>query len=913
MRKRKGSVRGSPAPIWSRLQWKLEEPNQTLLSAIPPRRLTSMGTAGKINLIFVIAIAATTIGGWAATNQPRLEAPWPSHVSGFAFSPLRRGQEPSLGQYPAYDELDADLELIAQNSHSVRTYSLDGTLDAIPEIATRHGIDVTVGIDLDEDPRSNHLRLEQLRAVASRSDNIRRAIIGNETLLTADLTVDELTSLLDRARQTLGVAVGTAEPWHVWLQHPELARHVDFIAVHLLPYWESIHIDDAVDYIVARMDTLRATFPDKPIVIGEVGWPSFGRARGGAVPSPANTAIFLRRFLERADEEGYEYFLMEAFDQPWKRFVEGEVGAYWGVYDVDRQPKIQFSGPISPIPGWGSLSVISALLAGLAFCMMVADGRRFQTAGRSFVAMIAAVVATGSVWTVGTHAQAYWTLTDALTAILMLGGMLGIVLLVLVEAHEWAEARWSARANMRPAPERSRPGRLPKVSIHVPTYKEPPALLFETLGALADLDYPDFEVIVVDNNTKDERLWRPVEAFCARLGERFRFFHVDPLAGYKAGALNYALRHTSRDASIIAVIDSDYKVDPKWLRDLVPQFADPAVAIVQAPQDYRDGASSLFKSMCNSEYQGFFKIGMVTRNDRNAIIQHGTMTMIRKRVLREVGGWAQWTITEDAELGLRVLEHGYEARYTCQSYGRGLTPDNFQDYKVQRFRWALGATQILRRHRQWLLGTKASALSWGQRYHFFAGWLPWLADGLNLVFNVIAIVWSLMMLLAPERFHPPLAPFSAFVLALFAFKLTKMLVLYRVQVGAGLWQSLGAAVAGLALVYTIGKAVLMGLFRQEAHFCRTPKLARPHSVTGAIAAAAPEAAFALVLLACILGISSTAAFQSIDRDLWCLLLAGFAVPHVAAVLLSLSNALPGTRRRSLSTELQDAVGDARRG
>jgi len=872
-----------------------------------------MGTAGKINFTFVIAIAISTIGGWAATNQPRLEASWPASVSGFAFSPFRRGQTPSRGQYPLYDEIDADLELIAHNGSAVRTYSLDGSLSEIPNIASRHGLDVTVGVELDDDPRSNDLRLEELRTLASRTDNVRRAIVGNETLLTSELTIDELTSLLDRARHNSKVAIGTAEPWHMWIEHPELADHVDFIAVHLLPYWEGIHVDDAVDYIVTQMDTLKATFPDKPIVIGEVGWPSFGRTRGKAVASPADAAVFLRRFLRRADEEGYEYFLMEAFDQPWKRFVEGEVGAYWGVYDVDRRPKIQFSGPITPIPRWGLWSFVSALLASLVFCTMVADGRRFHVTGRFFIAVIATAVATGGVWTLSTYAQQYWSIVDAPATILMLGGMLGIVLLVLVEAHEWAEARWCARARIVPEVDREPVERLPKVSIHVPTYKEPPALVLETLRALADLDYPNFEVIVVDNNTKDERLWQPVRSWCARLGERFRFFHVDPLPGYKAGALNFALRHAARDASIIAVIDSDYKVDPKWLRDLVPQFAEPAVAIVQAPQDYRDSTSSVFKAMCNAEYQGFFKIGMVTRNDRNAIIQHGTMTMIRKRVLREVGGWAQWTITEDAELGLRVLEHGYEARYTCESYGKGLTPDNFQDYKVQRFRWALGATQILRRHGPWLLGTKASALSWGQRYHFLAGWLPWLADGLNLLFNAIAIVWSLMMLIAPERFHPPLAPFSAFVLTLFAFKLTKMLVLHKAQVGTSLWLSLGAAVAGLSLVYTVGKAVIVGLFCQNAHFCRTPKLARPHRVTGAIAAAAPEATFALALLACTFGISSTATFDSIDRDLWCALLAVFAVPHLAALLLSLSNALPGARAGSLARELSDAVGDARRG
>ena len=125
-------------------------------------------------------------------------------------------------------------------------------------------------------------------------------------------------------------------------------------------------------------------------------------------------------------------------------------------------------------------------------------------------------------------------------------------------------------------------------------------------------------------------MWRPVEQHCAQLGARFRFFHVDPLPGFKAGALNFALAHTAPDAEIVAVIDSDYQVEPHWLRDLVPGFAEPKVAIVQAPQDYRDGGESAFKAMCYAEYHGFFHIGMITRNERNAIIQHGTMTLVRR-------------------------------------------------------------------------------------------------------------------------------------------------------------------------------------------------------------------------------------------------------------------------------------------
>ena len=109
----------------------------------------------------------------------------------------------------------------------------------------------------------------------------------------------------------------------------------------------------------------------------------------------------------------------------------------------------------------------------------------------------------------------------------------------------------------------------PKVSIHVPCYNEPPEMVKQTLDALAALDYPDYEVLIIDNNTKDPAVWEPVQAYCEQLGPRFRFFHVAPLAGFKGGALNYILPHTAPDAEVVAVIDSDYCVNPNWLKHMV--------------------------------------------------------------------------------------------------------------------------------------------------------------------------------------------------------------------------------------------------------------------------------------------------------------------------------------------------------
>ena len=418
-------------------------------------------------------------------------------------------------------------------------------------------------------------------------------------------------------------------------------------------------------------------------------------------------------------------------------------------------------------------------------------------------------------------------------------------------------------------------------------------MMIETLDALSRLDYPRFEVIVIDNNTQDPAVWQPVEAHCEKLGERFRFYHRSPLAGFKAGALNFTLEETHPDAEVIAVIDSDYQVTADWLRDLVPQFLQrDEIAVVQAPQDYRDGAESCFKAMCLAEYRGFFHIGMITRNERNAIIQHGTMTMVRRLALEEVGGWGEWCITEDADLGLRMFEKGHEATYVPRSYGRGLMPDTFIDFKKQRFRWAYGAVQIIKRHLGHLFGTRDNDLSPGQRYHFIAGWLPWFADGFNLFFNLAAIFWSVAMLTMPEQFDAPLPLFALLPLSLFLFKLAKMFFLYRRRVSASIRQSVAAALAGLALSHTIARAILQGLMTSGLPFFRTPKQAQNTGLKRAIADAREETLFLMALCLAAFAINTTWGELLPDAQIWSMVLVLQAIPYAASLLVSVVSAFP---------------------
>ena len=830
----------------------------------------------------IIISAILTVGVWAVLNQPVMEPPWPETVQGIAFSPYHSDQDGVAGPTPSADQVDADLAMLSGKTYAVRTYSTEGIFYEVPRLAAYHNLNVTVGAWIDQ--RLDHNEEEIQRAIElSRQRNVVRVIVGNEVLLRNDVPINTLVRYLDHARNQIDRPVSTAENWSTWMKYPELAGHVDFIAVHILPYWEGLDVEKAVGFVAEKVDQLKAKFPDKSIVIAEVGWPSEGRTRYDAVASEGNEALFLRRFFKLARHEDYIYYVMEAFDQPWKIQIEGAVGAYWGIYNVDRQPKFPFDEPIVRVPEWQMLAAISVFVGVVLLSLFYVTSQTVNTEGKSFLAVIVYGLVTLVAWIIYDYTNQYLTTISIVVGMILLLFMLGMIVLLLSEAHEWTEAHWISRRRRVYMRKIIETAISPLVSIHVPAYNEPPEMLIETLNALAALDYPRYGVILVDNNTKDEAVWRPVEAHCRTLGDKFRFFHVDPLSGFKAGALNYALKQTSPEAEVLAYIDSDYIVDPAWLKDLVPAFNDQKISIVQAPQDYRDASENAFKAMCYAEYGGFFHIGMITRNDRNAIIQHGTMTMVRRSTLEQIGGWAEWCITEDAELGLRVFEQGLEAHYTSRSYGRGLIPDTFIDYKKQRHRWAYGAVQIMKKHARTLFLPGGSRLSAGQRYHFIAGWLPWLAESANLAFNMFAIAWSVGMMYAPNVFEPPLLAFSILPITFFVFKLVKLFHLYRRRLQAGLAQTLAAAIAGLSLSHTIGQAVLYGVFTNNQPFIRTPKRSNPHSLISALTSVYEETLLLVAFLLAIVTLGSTTRVDSPDYNMWLVLLAIQCIPYAAAL------------------------------
>ena len=903
------------------------------------RRQKAARWAGACAIAALIVLINLAV--WRAFNPPLAAPDAPARVAGVAYNAFQRWDSPLSQELPTEAELAADLRLLAGLTDRLRTYS-SVEFPALPALVEEHGLRLSAGVWLDHRLDSNEREMAAAIGAAHQYPSIERVIAGNETQLHRKLSQAELTAYLDRLRAALPVPVSTAEPWHIWLRQPELAAHVDFITLHLLPYWEGVPVEAALDEALLRFAQVRERFPDKPVVIGEIGWPSGGDAVGVARATPAAQAVFVRAFLARTGTSELDYYLMEAVDQPWKRATEGSVGGYWGLLDAARQPKFALTGPVDEEPYWRGKALLSSGLGLAAMLPFLLTFARMRLAGRLAFALSAQAAASFAVLLAALPLVHYLSPVDVVALAVLVPALVVMAAILLVQAFEFAELFWEGSLRRQAQPRPAAPGApLPFVSIHLACSNEPPDMVIATIDSLLALDWPAFEVLVVDNNTRDPALWRPVQAHVAarmqalypahaatdtttpepvanagqgsyadrQTSPRLRFFHLPAWPDFKAGALNYALDQTDPRAAWVAVVDADYLVAPNWLRALSGYFDDPAVGIVQAPQAHRDWGGRRLRRMMNWEYDGFFRIGMHHRHERDAIVQHGTMTLIRAAALQQAGGWATDCVCEDTELGLRVLQLGLRAVYVDRVLGTGLVPTDFAAYRRQRRRWAQGAMQILHRHARALL--VPSPLSLGQRYHFVAGWLPWIGDALHLVFSLAAVAWTLGLLVAPQLFG---VPFTLFVVPLAVFFLARLVLgplLYWRRVPCPPADILGAALAGMGLAHSIARGVIAGLAGRRAVFDVTRK--GPAPVPASPAPDRPDRLFGCVReeAVLLLGLLSCAAALALRREpgdtalaVWMVVLGMQALPYAAALacaMLSRADRPPFTSPQAAPT------------
>src|SRR5215470_5644770 len=359
------------------------------------------------SVVAVVALISCVHAGlWAFLHQQQTVPNIDSPLASVSYSPYTRWQNPDNGDVPTPEQIRNDLRLLSPYTRTVRTYTSTRGLEVVPAIAAEFGMKVTLGIWLDKlqdkkkelpedviakNRERNDVEIKQAIELAKRHSNVTAIVVGNESILRGDLEVDDLVEIIKRVKRQVPVPVTTGETHDVWrgLYKAEpgepkesaekkqreraeaastLASNVDFIAAHILPYWDGLPVRQGVDFAIETYDKLRRMYPGKRIVIAEFGWPSAGYNMHDADPGRIEQAMVIRSFVARAAAYGIDYNIIEAFDQPHKS-AEGGVGGYWGLFDSSREAKFAWSGPVSDPDYWKIAGI--AVLVGLLLSLTI--------------------------------------------------------------------------------------------------------------------------------------------------------------------------------------------------------------------------------------------------------------------------------------------------------------------------------------------------------------------------------------------------------------------------------------------------------------------------------------------------------------------------------------------------------------
>lgn len=336
-----------------------------------------------VSLAFV-AFTVLAFVFWQQLGTPRGMPEVPGgRFECMSYTPYAPGGSPLDKDY-AVDPviIHADLEALKPYTNCLRTYSSIGPQGDVVRIAAELGMQVMQGMWVRGDVEDDTPEIEGALTLArDYPQTVRALIVGNEVLLRREMSGRRLADMILAVKARTTVPVTYADIFEFWRRNPEVAEAVDYVTLHILPHWDDpapVSIDQVQDHVATIIATARATFPGKPMAIGEIGWPSAGRTRGGAVPSRVNEARFLREFANNADALGLPYNIIEAKDQPWKRGPEGTVGGYWGILDEMRIAKFPLIGPVAEWPRWREAFAVATAFSGLLFGagLLLARGRK---------------------------------------------------------------------------------------------------------------------------------------------------------------------------------------------------------------------------------------------------------------------------------------------------------------------------------------------------------------------------------------------------------------------------------------------------------------------------------------------------------------------------------------------------------
>jgi glucan 1,3-beta-glucosidase len=346
----------------------------------------------------LLAAALLTVGAWAWLGRPVDLPPAPENKLHCAsYTPFRGNQTPfDPTMIIPKAQIEEDLKQLQPVTDCIRTYAVNQGLDQAVPVAASLGMKVMLGIWIGRNPVDNEAQITTAIALAkAHPETVRAIIVGNEVLLRGEQTGETLAAMAKRIKAESGARVTYADVWEYWLRAPDaLKQSVDFITIHILPYWEDdpLPVSAAVKHLETIVAEVQEKFPGREIVIGETGWPSAGRWREDAAPSIVNQARYLREFLVYAKAHELDYNFIEAFDQPWKRYQEGTAGGFWGLFHEDRTPKFSWDQPVSNYPNWPGLAGISVAI-GLGILALARFWRHPTAAATRFLCAFGAMLA----------------------------------------------------------------------------------------------------------------------------------------------------------------------------------------------------------------------------------------------------------------------------------------------------------------------------------------------------------------------------------------------------------------------------------------------------------------------------------------------------------------------------------------
>lgn len=799
---------------------------------------------------------------WSYIDRPHEVKPGVDRLDCVSYNPYRT--EYTLDENKkqvSRETIEADLAIIAKRFHCVRTYTTLYGMDAVPEIAAKYKLSVILGVWVSADLMENMHDLE-LALTTAKSPAVTHILIGNEALFFNIVSPKYIYLYLEYARSRTNKPISTGEIVSTWDQYKKLAELSDFIAIHVFPYWNNVPIENAIWYLEGEYSLMEKLFPEKEIMVAETGWPSNGVDHGPSEATLLNQAIYTREVSKYLSGKKIRYNIIEAFDQPWKIFgSEKHAGGSFGVFDDQWREKFSLSGPLSlygssfmvkiieefaeKLNGKELLSGTSALVvlqklylnSDIGICttlLFIITGvllgwfgshlrmRAFFVGASTLLILINIIVMIGYKAWIGHYIYLYQFWINIPLMLLPVAGILYQLRDYMKIVGRGKIAHHLTYKDLQPLS-----GTEPFVSLHIPSYNEEPEMLIRTIEHVTKLNYTNYELIIIENNTPKQEVWKPVEKYVRELGKpHIRFYHFDALEGYKSWALNKALELTDPRAEFIGLLDADYCVSPDWLRMTLGLFEDKNIAAVQCPQANETAWAPTFQKIMSYELDLFYKQGMIIRNSANAVIMNGTMCLLRRDIL-EKEKWCNGFICEDSELGLRIQASGKTIMYVDHTFGKWLPPRNFEEYKKQRFRWAYGAMMIFKTH--WRKIFLTSELTFAQRFEYLFGWIGW-GQMILYPFYLLILLFGSYFIYESYSFE---APYDFALLTLFyvVFLMLSTGAIYRDRMNISTKESILAILASASLTVTIFKAVFLAVFWNDFGFKKTNKWGI-HTATG---------------------------------------------------------------------------------